>query len=279
MSANLSAKNNTPTIGVWLVETMVQLKAAGVDAPRRDALVLLEDTLGKDRVWVTTHPEFVLQRGTLQRVNVLVERRIQREPLAYIRGRAWFYGRFFTVSPEVLIPRPESESFIEVVKQIKPTKVIDVGTGSGALAVTVALEVPKSSVIATDLSPKALETTAVNAAHHAVTVATKQGDLLAPLSDSELAGATIMANLPYVPKTMQTEPELAEEPAEALFSGADGLDHYRRFWEQISDRSVQPVHILIESLMPQHDSLTALAQAAGYHLQHTDVLVQHFERR
>ena len=110
------------TIADWLFSTMQKLHDAGVDSPRRDALVLLEDTIKKDRAWVVTHPEHLLQGLPLQKVDDLVERRIKREPLAYIRGRAWFYGRFFTVNPSVMIPRPESESFIDLLKSLVDSK-------------------------------------------------------------------------------------------------------------------------------------------------------------
>src|SRR3990167_8175782 len=104
------------TISDWLMDSMIKLQKAGVDSPRRDALVLLEDTLEKDRAWVLAHPEHSIQSQALEKVGRLIKRRIEREPLAYIRGKAWFYGRFFGVNPRVLIPRPESESFINILK-------------------------------------------------------------------------------------------------------------------------------------------------------------------
>ncbi len=104
------------TIADWLISSMTLLHDAGVDSPRRDALVLLEDTLEKDRGWVTTHPEYSFQGRGLETVNKLVERRLKREPLAYIRGRAWFYGQFFEVNPDVMIPPPRKRSFHKFAK-------------------------------------------------------------------------------------------------------------------------------------------------------------------
>jgi release factor glutamine methyltransferase len=264
------------TIAEWLVATMVSLKNAGVDSPRRDALVLLEDTLEKDRAWVLAHSEYALNDGELKRVNLLIEERLQRIPLAYIRGKAWFYGRFFEVNQSVLIPRPESESFIELLKELRPKKIIDIGTGSGALAVTAKLELPEIEVIATDMSSEALIVAQKNAQTHHVDITFISGNLLMPISDSEALGATIITNLPYVPHSMQTQPELALEPPEALYSGQDGLDHYREFWKQLKNREIQPTHILTESLELQHPALERLAAKAGYHLKQTDVLVQLF---
>src|SRR5690606_5411278 len=101
------------------------------DAPRRDCLVLLEDTIKKDRAWVVAHPEYELDQKVVQQLNALITKRANREPLAYIRGKAWFYRRFFTVTPDVLIPRPESETIIELLLKLKlkpKQTIIDIGT-------------------------------------------------------------------------------------------------------------------------------------------------------
>ncbi len=265
------------TIAKWLIDTMIKLRDTGVDSPRRDALVLLEDTIGKDRTWVTTHPEYVLEADVLERVDKLVQRRMKREPLAYIRGKAWFYGRFFEVSPSVLIPRPESESFIELSKKLSPSKIIDVGTGSGALAITAKLELSDAEVIATDNSSAALEIAQKNAHAHKVHIQFLSGNLLEPLDGTSLKHSVILANLPYVPIRMITSSEIAEEPSEALFSGKDGLNHYQELWQQIADLPTKPRYVLTESLETQHQALAKLAKNSGYTAKQTSVLVQVFE--
>lgn len=264
------------TIADWLFDTMQKLGGAGVDSPRRDALVLLEDTLGKDRAWVLAHPEFILQGLTLQRVDKLIERRVNREPLAYIREKAWFYGRFFTVSPTVLIPRPESEDFIEILKELQPKTVIDIGTGSGALAITVKLELPETKVIATDIDAEALEIARKNAHAHNVTIEFLQGSLLEPLQGVTLQDYTIIANLPYVPDSLITSPEIKAEPKLALFSGTDGMDHYKKFWVQAKELPSKPTNIVVESLQSQHQTNNKLAKNAGYKLANTTRLIQTF---
>jgi release factor glutamine methyltransferase len=264
------------TIAEWLVPNMIKLRDAGVDSPRRDCLVLLEDTILKDRAWVVAHPEYELDQKVIQTLDELITKRVNREPLAYIRGKAWFYGRFFTVNPSVLIPRPESENFIELIKELRPKKVIDVGTGSGALAITAKLELPDCQVIATDISSKALATAQKNAATHNVDMQFVSGSLLESLTHEQLADSTIVANLPYVPDGLVTSPEITHEPPEALFSGEDGLNHYRDFWQQIQHTPHRPLHILVESLETQHDALAKLAEASGYHLANTDILIQQF---
>jgi len=267
------------TLSDWLIGTMAQLKEAGVDSPRRDALVLLEDVLGKDRVWVTTHPEYEVRPSDLDKVNALIQKRLERVPLAYIRGKVWFYGRFFSVTPDTLIPRPESEDFIELLKELRPRKVIDIGTGSGALIITAKLEVPEIGAIATDSSSKALAVAQKNAQAHHADIQFVSGSLLEPLQPEDMASAALIANLPYVPAGMVTSPEITQEPADALFSGDDGLEHYREFWQQIGVlvHAHKPRYVLTESLESQHATITTLAHSAGYDLDTTSLLVQQFK--
>ncbi len=262
------------TILQWLLDTMKRLGQAGVDAPRRDALVLLEDVLSKDRSWVLARPEMKLDQKKLDSLEILIKRRISREPLAYIRGKAWFWGRFFAVSPAVMIPRPESESFIELLKEIRPKSIVDVGTGSGCLAITIKLELPATEVIAIDTSSKALKVAEQNAKAHGADIRFLHGSLLEPLQQK--APEAIAANLPYVAEGLITSPEITREPAEALFSGVDGLGHYRQLWQQVKDLPKKPQFILIESLKNQHKPLAKLALVAGYKLQKTEDLVQLF---
>lgn len=262
------------TIANWLSVTMEKLGDSGVDSPRRDALVLLEDTLGKDRSWVLAHPEYKLTQNELETVNKLLERRVDREPLAYIRGKAWFYGRFFKVNPQVLIPRPESEDFIDTLKELNPKTIIDIGTGSGALAITAKLELPKAKIMATDVDESALEIAKTNAQKYKAEITFLQGSLLEPLNDKDLNNYTVIANLPYVPEKLVTSPEIEQEPKLALFSGAEGLDHYKEFWKQVRELQNKPTFILIEALEIQHDILKDLAATAGYHLLKTETLVQ-----
>lgn len=263
----------------WLFESMRKLGNSGVDSPRRDALVLLEDTIGRDRSWVLAHPEFELSKDIVLKLENLINRRIAREPLAYIRGKAWFYKRFFKVNSNVMIPRPESESFIELLKDVRPDTIIDIGTGSGSLGITAKLEIPDAIVIAIDQSKKALKIASKNAQMHGIHVEFFEGDLLSPLDLSRTTeNSAFMANLPYVPQDLITSPEITHEPHEALFSGKDGMWHYRRFWQQIADISRQQKvkYVLVESLESQHGQMVALAEQAGYTLQKTTVLIQLF---
>lgn len=262
------------TILDWLVDNMRKLKDAGVDSPRRDCLVLLEDLLEKDRSWVIAHADFVLAIEQIKILDKQLSRRVKREPLAYIRGKAWFYGRFFQVTPAVMIPRPESESFIELLKEIKPKTVADIGTGSGCLAISAKLELPETKVSAVDIDQKALSVARKNAGKYKADITFLKGSLLEPMKN---VPEVIIANLPYVPDGLISSEEINFEPETALFSGKDGLDHYREFWTKIKTLSGSPVYILTECLLNQHKENTRLAEAAGYRLVKTDILVQQFE--
>jgi release factor glutamine methyltransferase len=265
------------TILDWLVKSMRKLNGAGVDSPRRDCLVLIEDLLGKDRSWVNAHAEYELSDIQLKKLNNQIKRRVNREPLAYIRGKAWFYGRFFAVSPSVMMPRPESESFIGLLKDLKPKSILDVGTGSGCLAITARLELPEVEVTAIDSEQKALEIAKDNAKKYKANIQFLHGSLLEPLLIASSQPEAIITNLPYVPEGLITSPEINHEPETALFSGKEGLGHYKEFWAQVKELPEKPRFILTESLENQHEKLSELAEDSGYKLTKTDILVQQFE--
>lgn len=264
------------TIADWLFNTMEKLGDSGVDSPRRDALVLLEDTLDKDRSWVLAHPDSEIPQDKLTDVNRLIERRIEREPLGYIRKKAWFYKRFFYVDENVLIPRPETETIIEMAKEIRPESVVDVGTGSGCIAITLALELPDSTITATDIDPKAVEICRKNAYAHEVKINILNTYLIEGLLVEE-APDLLVANLPYVPDGLITSPEIELEPKTALFGGENGMDVYENLWAQISTSSYPPKFILTESLESEHSHMNTLAAKSGYGLMRTEGLIQQFQ--
>lgn len=263
------------TILEWLITTMDVLKQAGVDSPRRDALVLLEDEIKKERSWVISRPEHELSISTVKNLNLKVSKRQKRRPLAYIRNKAWFYGRFFNVDDTVLIPRPESEDIIDILKNLKPKKIIDIGTGSGCLAVTAKLEIPTAEVFASDISDSALKVAQQNSLKHNASINFIQGSILQNLDSIIDKNTVIIANLPYVPKNLVTSPEIEFEPKLALFSGIDGLDHYRLLWQQINNLSIKPHHVITESLESQHKSIENLAKP-NYKIEKTNLLIQVF---
>ncbi len=266
------------TIADWLVKAMISLKKAGVPNGRTDALIMLADQFKQDKSWVHTHPEVVLERRQLLTLNHRLKQRTQRLPLAYIRGFQEFYGRQFKVTPHVLIPRPESESFIELLKSFNKEMpwIADIGTGSGCLAITAALELPEATVHAYDIDPDALNLARRNARAHEAHLRFYQSNLLGRLRKASYD--FIIANLPYVPDAMITSPEITKEPRLALFSGNDGMDHYRDFWQQVNVLKTPPRYIMTESLNDQHETMRQLASRTRYKFIKSDMLVQVFER-
>ena len=256
-----------------LDEAVRQLTAAEIETPRLDVLVLLEDATDKDRGWILAHPEFELHQETVESLQNMIERRAAHEPLAYIRNKAEFYGREFFVNSDVLVPRPESEDIITLLKNINPsssnTTVIDIGTGSGCLAITAKLELPNSTVYAVDISNQALEVTRKNAKALNTEITPLAGNLLEPFMDDKtpLHGAILLCNLPYVPATYPINKAAGFEPGLALYGGTDGLDLYRVLFEQLRVEGVlQPSHIIAESMPSQHEALLNMAQEYDYEL-------------
>ena len=270
----------------WLRRAEKTLSNAGIETPRLDVLVLLCDEIGKDKSWILTYPDYEIQGSVLEKLNTKLAQRAAHTPLAYLRGHAEFYGREFAVNEHVLVPRPESEAMIELLKQEAGKRkneeitVWDVGTGSGCLAITAILELPGSHVFGSDSSEAALAAAKQNAAAHKANATFMQADLLHSDALSPMPDALfLLANLPYVPDDYPINKAAQHEPKLALFSGADGLDHYRRLFAEAAKLAHKPACIITESLMEQHPKLAHIAAAAGYRLAGEHNLAQCFMRR
>lgn len=265
------------TVQDFLKTATKTLEQNGATSARLDCLILLEDELGLDRASILAHPETELSPSQLARLNTQVTQRITHLPMAYIRGKAPFFGREFVVNEHVLVPRPETETMIELLKNLPlPTalKIADIGTGSGCIGITAALEIPTATVTLYDIDPHALKVAKKNAQSLGVQVAISQGDLLSKKPDADV----LLANLPYVPSNYAINQAAKHEPTHTLFSGQDGLDLYRRFWKEISLLEQLPIFVLTESLPFQHDTLETLAKSAGYEQGTKQDLVQVFRR-
>ncbi len=222
------------SVGDALGAAVDALRAAGVAGARLDAELLLAEASGLDRARLAAAPAAELPPGASRRFAELLRRRLRREPLAYILGRRGFRRIELGVDRRVLIPRPETELLVELALQLGPRRVLDIGTGSGAIALAVADELPACSVVATDSSPAALEVARANARRLGLSerVEFLEGTLPAgaPGGAEEECFDLILANLPYVaePDWPQLQPEITQwEPREALIAGPDGLDAYR----------------------------------------------------
>lgn len=217
-----------------------QLAAAGVSTARLDAEVLLRHAVNRDRAWLLAHMQEELADDHWKIFERAVERRGRREPLQYITGRQEFWGIEFMVTPDVLIPRPETELIIEsAVRSVKdrngPRLIIDLCTGSGCIAVSLAKELPQARILATDASSQAISVARGNARRHGVADRIRffEGDLFAPLEELDIHGQVdiIVSNPPYVSSGdfSALQPEVRDyEPKMALLAGPDGTQVQRR---------------------------------------------------
>jgi release factor glutamine methyltransferase len=250
-----------------LAQAVIRLDGEGVESPRLDAELLLAHVLGANRAAVLARPEQPLTPKALTRYRDLVARRAGREPLAYILGHREFFGLDFVVDRRVLIPRPETELLVEHALRIArqctpPLQIADVGAGSGAIAVTLAVRLPQATVYALDASEGALAVVAENARRHGVAerVHCLASDLL-----SALPGPVplIVANLPYVTSEEWKGliPEIRDyEPQSALDGGPDGLSLIRRLLATAGGHLLPGGGVLLEIGASQGAAVTALAQ-------------------
>jgi release factor glutamine methyltransferase len=213
------------SVGDAVARGSAALRAAGCDTPRLDAEILAVAALGLTRERLLMDRDAAVDSGGRQRLEALLARRAAREPVAYILGRKAFRHLSLEVDQRVLIPRPETELLVEVGLTLEPgAVVVDVGTGSGAVALALKDERPDLSVSGTDLTAGALAVARANALRLGLDLRLVQADLL-----DSLEYDAVLANLPYVRDGAVLEPEIAAyEPPDALFAGAEGLDVIRR---------------------------------------------------
>lgn len=270
---NANSKPKAPkTVSDWLQSAAGRLRKVGISSARLDAEILLANTLHKDKSWLIAHSNEPVPAAEIKKVEINLKRREQNEPLAYIRGFREFYGRDFIVSPGVLIPRPESEALIEMAKSCplqSGDTILDAGTGSGCLGITLKLELPDCSVTLLDISELALKIAKQNATKLEAEVSSVQKDVLNLQRTDELPHAPyklIIANLPYVDSTWKRSPGTDFEPALALFSEAGGLWHYINFLASALHFLAKDGYVVIEADPRQHDELISYATELGFEL-------------
>jgi release factor glutamine methyltransferase len=233
----------------------------------RDALVLLLHTLEISRATYLADSVRVLESAQQVGYDGLIQRRLAHEPIQYITGQQEFYGLSLGVTPAVLIPRPETEQLVEAVlaelDSQATLRILDVGTGSGAIAIALAHHLPHARITATDFSSTALEVAAENAARHSLTERIRfvEVDLMRAPSHNEASFDAIVSNPPYVPSADREgmHPQVRDyEPATALFAGEDGLDIYRRLIPQ-ARAALRPGGLLaLEIGHGQRDAIASL---------------------
>jgi release factor glutamine methyltransferase len=245
------------TISRVLQDSRQILQVAGVLSADLDAQILVSFVLKKDKTFLLSQPDFEVGQKEEKKIQELIERRAEGEPVAYLVGEKEFYGLAFKVNKTVLVPRPETEIMVEEVlgliqKETGKINLIDLGTGSGCIVTAVLKNLEEKNLgkikksLAVDICKRALMVARFNFDKHGLSnqVEIRQSDLLANIKKNEMDNAIIMANLPYVPQEWQVgageKPEtrgLSYEPAKALYAGYEGLEFYIRLFREIKEKN------------------------------------------
>lgn len=253
-------------ISEWLKIAAKSLKIANIPSARLDAELILANTLRKNRTYLHAHLDEEIDPRRFDIANARLDLRLDRVPIAYILGYKEFYGRRFTVSPSVLIPRPESEDLISLFLELTASEIaekvlIDVGTGSGCLGITAKLERNNLSVILSDISKPALNVAEKNANALNADVHIQQQSLL----NGQLRPVDyIFANLPYVDKNWDVSPELQYEPDIALFAEDEGLKLILQLISQAPRCLISEGLLFIEADPQQHNRIINEAVKNGF---------------
>ena len=247
-----------------LLAATARLREAHIASARLDAELLLAHVTNHPREWILAHSNDELESDRQTDFDDLINRRVNRQPLVHLTGHRDFYGLEFTITPDVLTPRVETEQIVDwAVKYALPnSKLIDIGTGSGAIAVAIKHHRPDLTVTGTEVSIAALEVARANAATLQTDVTFVESDLW---NSVEGTFKTVVTNLPYLRDDADLMPEVTKEPAVALFGGVDGLDLYRRFLQDLPDHLETGGYLFTECDPWQHADL--IAEAAKYGLK------------
>jgi release factor glutamine methyltransferase len=268
---NASSLPKTPTLKKWLQSATTQLSSVGIGSARLDAEIILTHTLRKSRTYLHAHNDELLDARHFEIAETRLQLRLDYTPIAYIIGHKEFYGRLFKVTPATLIPRPESEAIIELLKNTitsMPTslfqstlRLIDVGSGSGCLGITAKLEFSELEVTLSDVSRHALAVAKTNATTLKSDVTLLHSDLLEAYPFTPLF---IVANLPYVDASWDRSPETNYEPQQALFAKENGLEFINKLLEQANLRLAPHGYIFLEADPRQHKTILKTAAALGF---------------
>jgi len=274
--------SNTQQTSPWTTKRLLEwtaeyLQKAQIDQPRLCAEILLADVLNCKRIDLYVRFDYCPQPEELTRYRQLVRRCAQQEPPAYLTGKANFYSLEFTVSPAVLIPRQETETLVTQAIDFltretnRPTvDVLDLCTGSGCIAVAIASNVIEAEIIATDISPEALQIARYNIEKYDLQsrVTLLQSDLWAQIDRADKGiFDLIVSNPPYISTAeyAQLEPNVRKfEPPQALLAGEDGLDYYRRIIEQAQACLADNASLMLEVAYNQAQEVVALCEQSGY---------------
>ena len=278
---NVSLPPKMQTVNAWLKNAISELNNSNIKSASLDAELILASTLRKDRTYLHAHDNEAIPPRFLQIADARVALRKDHVPLAYILGSKDFYGRQFKVTPAVLVPRPESEQFIETLKDLMPKNeslfdsqitLVDVGTGSGVLGITAKLEFPEINVTLLDIDRHALSIAKENATRLEADVRQDTSNLLGSYYSK---ADFILANLPYVDKDWNSPYllELGHEPEIALYANDDGLQFIKRIIIEAKHKLNKGGFLLIESDIRQQADIRRFARDNGYEVERTDGLI------
>lgn len=263
------------TIGSIITKTVPFLKEKGLPNPRLEADLLLAGVLKLPRVKLYSEWDRPLEPAEVQQYREIIVKRVQGWPLAYLTGKKSFLSWEFDITPAVLIPRPETEllveTVVEAVRERQGITGVDVGTGSGVIAIALAKLLPGSTWYASDLAPDALAVAEANAVQLGVDQQIRfiAGDLLEPVLDLGISFDIIVSNPPYIPSATisSLQPEVRREPLLALDGGPDGLEVYRRLLPQAWKLLTADGIIAVEHGFDQRVFLEELFKETGFHSQ------------
>ena len=263
----------TSSIHDLLAEATRELAAAGVREARTDATLLLGEALNRDRSFMIAHPEHSVAANQLQKFREFIARRASGEPLQYITGHQEFFKLDFEVTPDVLIPRPETEVIVEVALEIlrpdQSARLLDIGAGSGCLAISILKELTNARAVAIDISESALKVALRNAERHGVMDRLRviESDLFSAMASDDMFDL-LVSNPPYVPEAelKSLQPEVQYEPAAALAGGADGLATIRRILRDAPPFLCAGGYLIFEIGFGQSESIETLVGARDWQM-------------
>lgn len=265
----------------FLKDAIAALKVAGIEGAQTDAEVILAHTLNKDRTWLLAHDDAKLSPKQVEHAQQFVQKRAKRIPMSYVLGVREFAGLEFRIDDRALTPRVETETIVAEVAKRAPTgaRVLDIGTGSGAMAIALKHLRSDIQVTASEVSTEALELARENAS--AILGSTTEINFIESDLFENIEGTfdVIVANLPYVARTMELMPEVQNEPDVALFGGADdGLDLYRKFFAELPNYILDGSQVWTESDPWQQNDLIELAKKHNLSKIFQDYFILGFEK-
>lgn len=269
-------ENSPRTLSIkdWLDDATRQLVFAEISTARLDSELILAHTLRQNRTYLHAHNDDILEARDIEIANARLDLRLDHVPVAYIIGHKEFYGHRFRVTTATLIPRPESEALIDLLDQAVPKnatliaedalRLVDVGTGSGALGITAKLKYPEVEVTLADISRHALKVAEQNAKSLHADVALLRSDLLANYA---FVADIIIANLPYVDPAWERSKETQHEPQDALFAANGGKALIFELLSQTKSKLATGGYLILEADPEQHDDIKSEAKKYGLLLQ------------